>query len=150
MNIKVVRTDTINKDLQILITHLDEYIRGIDGANHEFYPQYNTLENITGVVMVYDGQVPVGCGAFKEFDSDSAEVKRMFVEEAYRGQNIAFLILNEIEKWAKEIGYTYAVLETGKNMFTAVNFYKKNGYFLIENYGPYVEAPNSVCFKKEL
>ncbi len=150
MEIKIVRTDATNSDLHILITHLDEYIRGKDGENHEFYPQYNTLKNITAVVVAYVDKKAVGCGAFKIFDENSTEVKRMFVEEAYRGKDIARLILNEIEKWTKELGYGYCVLETGKNMLSAINFYKKKGYSLIDNYDPYIDAPNSVCMKKEL
>lgn len=148
MKTEIIRTDATNKDLKELIIRLDEYIRGKDGENHEFYPEYNTLKNVTGVVVAYVDKIAVGCGAFKDFNKNSVEVKRMFVDELYRGKEIAPLILKEIEKWAKELGYDSCVLETGKNMFSAINFYKKNGYFLIENYGPYVDAPNSVCFKK--
>lgn len=150
MKIEIIRTDATNKDLIELIIHLDEYIRGKDGENHEFYPQYNTLQNVTGVVIAYVNKIAVGCGAFKGFNKNSVEVKRMFAKELYRGKEIAPLILSEIEKWAKELGYNFCVLETGKNMFSAINFYKKNGYSLIENYGHYVEAPNSICFKKKL
>ena len=43
-----------------------------------------------------------------------------------------------------------AVLETGLRQQEAVRLYQKNGYQLTENYGPYTEMPNSVCFKKRL
>ncbi|UOB19271.1 GNAT family N-acetyltransferase [Abyssalbus ytuae] len=150
MNTRLIRTDARHKDLQELINKLNLYLRGKDGEFHEFYPQHNTLKGVIGVVILYDGHKAIGCGAFKEFDKNSAEVKRMFVDEKYRGKGVSRLILNEIEQWAGQEGYNVCMLETGKNMLGAIQFYKKNGYSFIDNYGPYVNAPNSVCMKKEL
>lgn len=150
MNVRVTRTDASNKDLDGLIRNLNDYLRGKDGEFHEFYPQHNTLTGVLGVVIAYVDDKPVGCGAFKEFDENTAEVKRMFVEEPYRGKGIAQLLLTEIEQWIKGMEYPVCILETGKNMLSAINFYKKNGYRFTDNYGPYVDAPHSVCFRKEL
>ena len=78
------------------------------------------------------------------------EVKRMFVDLAFRGNGIASIILNELEKWAKELGYSGCILETGKKQPEAIKLYKKNGYAIIPNYGQYKQVENSVCFEKAL
>ena len=150
MELNIIRTGAENKDLASLIAELNEYLRGKDGEFHEFYPQHNTLKDILEIFIVYNGDIAIGCGAFKAFDQQTAEIKRMFVSEEYRGKGVSKLILNTLEKSAFKRGYVACVLETGRNMFSAINFYKKNGYSQIPNYGPYINAPHSICFKKEL
>jgi GNAT superfamily N-acetyltransferase len=100
--------------------------------------------------VVYDSEKPVGCGCFKIFNKNSVEIKRMFVTKDYRGKGISKIILNELEKWAFEIGFESAVLETGHNQFEAVGLYSRLGYSKIENFGQYALMPNSICFKKIL
>ncbi|GAA6764944.1 hypothetical protein AAFH68_08780 [Flavobacterium sp. CGRL1] len=65
-------------------------------------------------------------------------------------KGIASAILKELEIWAKEVGYTYTILETGKNQPEAINLYQKLNYTIIPNYPPYEEMDNSVCMKKTL
>jgi ribosomal protein S18 acetylase RimI-like enzyme len=55
-----------------------------------------------------------------------------------------------LEIWAKEVGYTYTILETGKNQPEAINLYQKQDYTIIPNYPPYEAIDNSVCMKKTL
>ena len=44
----------------------------------------------------------VGCGAIKQYDDDTMEVKRMFVKPTNRGNGIATMVLKEVENWTKE------------------------------------------------
>jgi GNAT superfamily N-acetyltransferase len=92
----------------------------------------------------------VACGAFKTFDADSVEVKRMYTREEFRGKGIASMLLENLEIWAKEMGYSKAVLETGKRQPDAIRLYQNRGYQVIPNYGQYVGIENSVCFEKKL
>ena len=78
------------------------------------------------------------------------EVKRMFVRLNKRSEGIASEILQEQEKWSKELGYKKCILETGKKQPEAIHLYEKNQYKLIPNYGSYEHVENSVCFEKEL
>lgn len=78
------------------------------------------------------------------------EVKRMFTLPEYRGNGFAVIILEELEKWAKESEYEKTVLETGKLQLEAVALYKKCGYEIIPNYGQYIGVENSICFEKSL
>ena len=87
---------------------------------------------------------------FKEFDADTVEIKRMFVSTEKRGKGISKHILNELEKWAAELGYTKFILETGVKQLEAIGLYNRFGYKQIENYGQYIGKPLSVCMSKEL
>jgi putative acetyltransferase len=148
--ITTTRTNSDDFDFQILVKELDAELRIKDGDQHGFYSQYNKIDKIKYVIVAYDEDQPVGCGAIKELDADSMEVKRMFVPHDKRGKGIASIILKELENWAQELNYKKCVLETGKRQPDAIALYTKNGYKLIPNYGQYIGVENSVCFEKGL
>lgn len=146
----IVRTDSKNPDFIFLVKQLDAYLATTDGEEHAFYDQFNKIQNIKNVVLLYENQNPIGFGAIKEFEVDSMEVKRMFVKPENRGKGIAAKILAELETWAAELGYFRCVLETGKRQVQAVALYNKCGYHIIPNYGQYIGMDNSLCFEKKL
>ena len=102
------------------------------------------------VVVAFDNDQPVACGAIREFDKDSMEVKRMYTLPSHRGKGIAKLVLQELERWTLELGYAKCILETGKRQPEAIQLYEKSGYQSIPNYGKYLNVENSVCFQKQL
>jgi len=144
------RTDSSNPDFQKLVLRLDAELKERDGAENTFYAQFNKINAIRHAIVAYKNDEPVGCGAIKEFSSDTMEVKRMFVPSSLRGEGIASGVLNALEIWAKELGYVKTVLETGKRQPEAIALYKKNNYNVIPNYGQYDGVENSVCFEKVL
>ena len=148
MTIETIRTNSKNIDFINLVKHLDAYLKIMDGDEHDFYNQFNNIDVLNNVVVVFVDKKPVGCGAVKEFDETSVEVKRMFVLSEKRGKGIAQKVLQELEFWAKELGYKKCVLETGKRQVEAVKFYTKFNYKIIENYGQYKGVDNSICFEK--
>src|SRR5690606_12290723 len=114
-----------------------------------FFAQFNKVDLLQHVVVVYQDKQVVGCGAMKDQEG-KMELKRMVVPEKFRNQGIASKILKELESWAKEIGYNRTILETGKHMEDAVGLYQKNGYQIILNYGQYADVESSVCMEKIL
>lgn len=72
---KIIRTDAKNLDFIRLIYELDAYLKVTDGEDHEFYNQFNGLDNIKNVVIAYKDKQAIGCGAFKKFDNETAEIK---------------------------------------------------------------------------
>ena len=74
----------------------------------------------------------------------------MYVPELYRNKGVASKILAELEAWAKELGNTKCILETGIMQVEAIGLYPKNGYEKIENYGNYKGVANSICFIKTI
>lgn len=148
--IHTIRTNSEHGDFIQLVARLDKLLAEIDGREHDFYDRYNKIDNIKHAVLVYFDELPVACGAIKEFDPESMEVKRMFTVDSHRGKGIATQVLTELEKWALELGYSKCVLETGKRLPDAVLLYKKRGYRQVPNYGQYVQMENSICFEKKL
>jgi GNAT superfamily N-acetyltransferase len=148
--IKILRTDSTGEDFRELVRLLDEELSVRDGADHSYYARFNKIDLIKNVVVAYEMEVPVGCGAFKEFDKESVEIKRMYVRPENRGRGIGAQIIRELEDWARAQNYKFAVLETGKKQPEAIRLYQKNGYELIPNYGQYLGMDNSVCMRKKL
>ncbi len=146
----LLRTSSSNPDFHYLVIHLDKHLAIMNGDTNDFFVQYNKIDLIKNVVVAYNDQTPVACGAIKEYDAQTMEVKRMFVIPEMRGKGIAAAVLIELENWARELGYTKCILETGTNMHDAIGLYKKMGYENIPNYGQYVGVENSVCFGKKM
>jgi GNAT superfamily N-acetyltransferase len=148
--IKITRTNSDHPDFIALVKQLDTLMAVVDGEDHAFYSQFNSLNKIKHVVVAYEDNQALGCGAIKEYETGTIEVKRVFVSPASRKKGIASTVLSELESWAKELKYTRCVLETHKGLPEAIAFYKKIGCQQIPNYGQYAGAANSVCFEKEL
>ncbi|MFK8044466.1 MAG: GNAT family N-acetyltransferase [Crocinitomicaceae bacterium] len=145
---KLLRANAENKDFIKLVNLLDIDLAKRDGNEHAFYAQFNKIDNIKYVVIAFDNKIAVGCGAIKQFDKKTVEIKRMYTSENNRGKGAASLILSELEKWAAELSYEKCVLETGTKQPEAIALYKKSGYKLIANYGQYTGIENSKCFEK--
>lgn len=144
------RTDSTNIDFIELVGALDAELALRDGGEHSFYAQFNTIDKIRYVVVAYEDEQAVGCGAIKEFTPGVMEVKRMYTLPVYRGKGIAAKVLVELERWAAELDYEKCVLETGKRQPEAIALYEKSSYRVIPNYGQYVGVENSVCFEKKV
>ncbi|OHX67256.1 GNAT family N-acetyltransferase [Flammeovirga pacifica] len=147
--INIKRTNSENKDFIALVKLLDQELAKRDGEDHAFYAQFNTLDKIKHVVIIYDNNVAVSCGAIKPYDDNTMEVKRMFTLLESRGKGIATKTLQELEQWTKELGYQKCILETGIKQPEAIRLYQKNNYELISNYGQYQGVEESKCFEKK-
>jgi putative acetyltransferase len=148
--VNLIRTNSHNQDFRELVKLLDADLAIRDGEDHTFYSQFNKLDNIRHVVVAFEAEKPVGCGALKRYRADTMEIKRMFVLPEKRKKGIASRILTELEVWAGELSYIKCILETGKKQPEAIELYRKNGYTLIQNYGQYALVENSLCFEKKL
>lgn len=147
-DLKLIRTDSDHADFRKLVALLDQDLAVRDGDDHAFYAQFNRVDAIKEVIVAYQNDVAVGCGAIKPFSATEAEVKRMFVHPDFRNQGIAAKIVTALENWATEIGFSATVLETGKKQPEAMALYQKIGYQITPNYGQYVGVENSVCMIK--
>ena len=148
--ITLKRTNSDDANFRKLVQLLDLDLQERDGEEHLFYAELNKTDSLKTVVVAYENDEAIACGAIREYSKESMEVKRMFVSPLQRGKGIASKILTELEIWCVELGYKKCVLETGKNQPEAINLYKKNHYQLVPNFGKYEGVENSVCFEKEL
>lgn len=145
---KFTRTNSENQDFIELVRQLDADLAKRDGSEHSFYAQFNRIDLIKQVVIAYENDKPIACGAIKEYAPSVMEVKRMYTSPESRGRGIAGEVLSELEIWAAELSFKKCILETGKKQPEAIRLYEKNGYKVIPNYGQYAEVENSVCFEK--
>jgi GNAT superfamily N-acetyltransferase len=149
-NLIIKRTTSADPDFQLLIKLLDHELWNELNEDMQTYDQYNKVPDLETVLILYAGDEPVACGCFKPFDNDTAEIKRMFVKKAYRGQGLSKQILQNLEQWALENGYCQAILETSIHFETAKKLYQTNGYQVIPNYPPYNGLSESICLRKQL
>jgi GNAT superfamily N-acetyltransferase len=148
--ITLTRTSSENPDFIELVKYLDADLAGNNGDQNSFYAQFNKLNKINHVIVAYENDQAVGCGAIKEYEAGVMEVKRMYTSPEHRGKGIAAKVLAELESWAAELDYQTCILETGKKQVAAIRLYEKSGYNYIPNYGQYAGVDNSVCFEKNI
>lgn len=131
---------------------LEDYFNALVGgcANRKEFIRFNARYDIHDVLLAYDGETPVACASYKAHDSHTAEVKRVFVREDYRGQGISRLLMAQLEQRAVTQGYTTLILQTREACREAVGLYRAIGYRQIPNYPPYDTMPIAVCFAKAL
>ena len=144
------KTTNTDPHFLMLIAALDADLKITDGEDHHFYHQYNGVEQIKHIVIGYNNSDPVCCGAFKELDAKTVELKRMYTAPIARKKGFAKQILTALEQWASSLGYKNMVLETGENQIAAVQMYSHYGYLRIPNYGQYKGVAASLCFGKSL
>ncbi|WP_460200422.1 GNAT family N-acetyltransferase [Scytonema sp. NUACC21] len=100
----------------------------------------------------WEGSELLGCGALKELDSRSGEVKSMRTAKAYRNRGVASKILEHIIQEAKRRGYDCLNLETGAlpEFAPARALYTRYGFEYRGPFAEYIDDPNSVFMTKKL
>jgi len=149
---KFIYTNGLNQDFIELCSLLDAYLNELaEGEeNRKQYIPLNNPEDISDVVLIYEEGLAIGCAGFKHYGNDTAEVKRVFIREDYRGKGLSKQLMDYLERHAKEKGIRKLILETGEPLVEAMELYRKIGYVITENYLYYENKPDSICMKKLL
>ena len=150
----LIREDDLTGDeiINFLREHLDEM--------HEITPpeSIHTLDlealrspDIT-FWTVWEGEELLGCGALKELDTKSGEIKSMRTAVAHRGQGVASMILQHILVEAGKRNYLRLNLETGAlpAFEPARCFYLSHGFEYRSPFADYTEDPNTVFMTRLL
>nr|WP_315032796.1 GNAT family N-acetyltransferase [uncultured Chryseobacterium sp.] len=146
----IKRLDSTHPHFQSLVKHLDATLAEHNGDDNDFFTQFNTIDTLKQCIVIYVDEVPAACGAFKVFSENTVEIKRMYTDPQFRKRGLASALVTELENWAKEMGFQKAILETSKELTSAISVYEKSGFYKIPNYGQYIEVDTSVCYEKEL
>jgi DNA-binding MarR family transcriptional regulator/GNAT superfamily N-acetyltransferase len=87
------------------------------------------------------GGVPVACGGVQEIAPGVGEVKRMWVDPAWRGAGLGARLLRHLEETAAAAGHAVVRLDTNGTLDEAIAMYERAGYERIERYNdnPYAE-----------
>jgi GNAT superfamily N-acetyltransferase len=121
------------------------------GATHFALDAEQVTEGRGAFLVAYRGKAPVGCGALRLLDFDTAELKRMYVSPLHRGQGIGQGLVAALEAEARALGVRRLVLETGVRQAAALALYRAAGFQPIPLFGEYCLSPEtSVCLGKEL
>lgn len=79
------------------------------------------------LVLVLDGETVAG-GAFRRYDADTAELKRVWTHPGHRRRGLGAVVVRELEREAARRGYQRIHLTTGPRQPEAVALYLAGGY----------------------
>ena len=94
--------------------------------------QYNKPRG--ALILAYKEKVAIGCVAIRELDTDTAELKRMFILPEYRKHKIGKQLLELSIVIAKQFNYKKIRLDTLPTMTEAQHLYRKSGFYEIAPY----------------
>ncbi|GAB3456678.1 GNAT family N-acetyltransferase [Kineococcus endophyticus] len=120
------------------------------GEPWEDYPIHG---DVVFHLATVDGE-PAGCIARVDVDEPdwtrTVEMKRVFVQERFRGRGVARALVGTFEEAARQAGAARVRLETGTRQPEAMALYEALGYARTTNFGPWADSPLSVCYAKDL
>lgn len=102
------------------------------------------------LLLVQERGEPVAGGAFRRYDSTTAELKRIWTHSGHRRRGLGRLVLAELEALAFRRGYARIYLTTGPRQPEARNLYLKAGYRPQFDLDADPETLKFLAFTKEL
>jgi GNAT superfamily N-acetyltransferase len=152
--ITIARAELTADVSRALIASLNAELRGVysePGATHFHLDPEEVSDGRGAFLVAYREGAPVGCGALRLLDAETAELKRMYVSPAMRGKGLGRRLVAALEAEARALGVRRLVLETGIRQAAALALYRGTGFRPIPLFGEYCLSPDtSVCLGKEL
>jgi putative acetyltransferase len=140
MNLHIRVDDLSGPPTQALIA---EHLAGMHGNSPAGQVHALALDSLRAadvtVWTAWQGEHLCGCGALKELDAETGEIKSMRTRPAYLGQGVGQAVLQQILQTARQRGYQQLFLETGTgDAFKAAHrLYLKNGFSWCGAFGSY-------------
>ena len=98
----------------------------------------------TKYIVVVDNYLPIATCRLYAIDDAKVMLGRIVVLPEYRHQGIGTLVVREAETWARELGFTTAVVESRDNK---IPFYESMGY--VADMERKIEGETFTCFRME-
>jgi putative acetyltransferase len=121
------------------------YERGELRDVDDFQSEYLDRQGLFLVVL--DQNRLIGTGALRRLDGDIAELKRLWLLEAYHGQGIGYRLVQNLFSFARDAGFRRIRLLTDIRSVRARHFYQQVGFHYIECAG---DDPEDVCLELAL
>jgi GNAT superfamily N-acetyltransferase len=154
VKVEIRRSPLDAPDATRLIAALNTELKALfpeAGATHFSLSQEQVADGDGAFLIAYVDGEAVGCGAVRRLDASTAELKRMFVAQPFRGRGIGRVLVTALEDEARRLGVRHVVLETGTRLPVAIGLYQSMGYVPIPVFGEYIASPEtSRCFGKDL
>lgn len=100
----------------------------------------------TFLVALDAGQV-IGTGAIHALSPETAELKRLWLLEAYQGQGTGYQLVQELLGFARKTGYRRVRLLTDRRQARAMRFYQRVGFHPVPCE---TQDPDDACWEVEL
>lgn len=139
--------------MQALVT---EHLAGMHSSSPPGHVNALAIEQLRAPDVTFwtawmDGAL-CGCGALKELDPRSGEIKSMRTRAAFLRRGVGQALLDEIIRTARARGYSRLLLETGTGeAFAAAHaLYRRNGFDWCGPFGDYAATHFNVFMSREL
>jgi putative acetyltransferase len=149
--VRIEAGDPASPEARRLIVELDEYSEALypPESNHLVPADELRRPNIV-FLLAWLGAEAIGCGALVDHAGEYGELKRVYVQPAWRRGGVAGAILAELFKQARSRGLRILRLETGNAQPEALALYERAGFQHRGPFGDYREDPLSFFMELEL
>ena len=146
--IVVTREAPDSPDASALVLALEEHLaaRYPVESRHGYSVETLIEQKVAFFVARVDG-VPAGCGGVQLVGTEFGELKRMWVDPAFRRLGLGRVILDQLADHARAHGISVLRLETGVDQDAAIALYESFGFRRIPPFPPYYDDPLSLCFE---
>lgn len=131
----------------------DEYMASLyPGESNHMEGARELSKSNVAFLGCFIGNDLAGCAAVKVVDRDEqyGEIKRLFVDPAYRGKGVSTALMRAIEDHLIRLSVKLARLEVGVKQTEALALYRKLGYTERPPFGPYGADTLSLFMEKRL
>ncbi len=145
INIKIIPAYDHPEEVGILFSEYTNMLIAGDRSFQEYLDiqhydeELKHLESKYGIpfgrlYLAYCNEELAGCIGLRKIDVQNCEMKRLYVRPQFRGKKIGNQLVQKVIMDAKEIGYSYMLLDTFPFLKSAIHMYKNFGFYLIERY----------------
>lgn len=115
MTITVAIETPLQDDIRALVDALNAHLLPLSPVGFQFKMTVEEMAGDDTTVFIARDETgrAVGCGALKQHDSETGEIKRMFTLPSVRGKRVGSILLEAITGLARDKGVSRLVLETG-------------------------------------
>lgn len=151
MNVTIRVEDPDQPEILSLLREADSWYISVYPPEHTHLLDMVSLKRpeVSFHVARVEGRV-AGFGAMVRQPAGFGEIKRMYVDPAFRGNHVGRLILGSLEAHARRLGLRLIRLETGPRQLAAIGLYRASGYGEIAAFAPYDAGPFSLFFEKRV
>ena len=145
MKIEIVPAYHYKKEIKALFSEYTDMLLASDSFFRSYLEMQHYDEEIEHLERKYgmpfgrlylaycDGEA-AGCIGLRKMDEENCEMKRLYVRPTFRKNKIGGQLVEKIIMDAKEIGYSYMLLDTLPFLDQAIRLYESFGFYIIDCY----------------